>query len=289
MPTPPDPKKRMTITPPAGAVLWCCWRVISKNRAAGESGRREKCTTEPGPEDQGQVRDAWPVSEWSTAKVLAQWGPGRYRVEWYDAKSDRMKEFGALFDVAEAPSRNRGPKLRPSARAPLDASDPTPMQQAAAQLASSSGGIGIVELLTLLKSEREDAREREQQASERQMQFMIQQQQQSTALLTALLQGKGTSAGDLELMRRELAQTMREEMFRLRQQVMAQQPEEMAPDETDPEAPPQDFGEAGERVAMSFMKQLEGMAPEALPKVIDFINRKIAGGAVPPNGRAHGS
>lgn len=296
MPTPPDPRKTMTIKPPAGAVIWSVWRVISKNRSAGINGSRERCTTEPGPEDEGRVRDAWPIAEWSTAKVLAQWGPGKYRVDWYDAKGERMKEFGAIFDVAEqAPKGARGPKLRPRAIMNEPAAPEAPAAvERVAQAVGSGSQIGLVELLALLQQREDAAEQRAQRGSDRFLELMVRMQEQQTNLL-ARMSDRPSASADPELLRREMSQTIREQMFALRQELVRQAPDDDDDPDDDPEGDngPQDFGEAGERIAMRFMKELEGMAPEALPKVIEFINRKIAGGAVvtppPSNGRAHGS
>jgi hypothetical protein len=305
MPTPPEPKKRMQMQPPSGATHWTLWRVRSKHNASGNPGGRDKCKGEPG--EDGQVPDMWPVADFSTALVLDRWGDGKYRVDWYDQAGALMKGQSQIFEVATPASKK--PPQRPKARsrggavaAAAELFEEREETRAAAPQIAAGGGIGVLEMLTLLRAEREDAREREQQANDRNMQFMMQMQAQQTQLLTTLIgrPGGGSSAEESALLRRELEQTMREQMFAFRQELAANGGGGGDDPDDDPDDPPANLEEAGDRIGMAILADLEQRAPhllqEMIPQVINFLKSKgftpsadvQARAAVAANGHANG-
>ncbi len=276
MAAPPEPRKRMQVVPPPGATHWSIYRVET---TANGHGRRMKMTGPP--EDNGQVPDAWPVDQFSTGQVLKMWGDGKYKVEWYGGDGERIASAGQLFEVATpSPATAKQRKLQPPRRsARVEAAPEDEVIERAAQ--GGVGGIGILEILTLLRSEREEARELAAAQAERDRQFWAQMQAQQTQLLTTIL-GRGGGQVDGEILRREMAVTVREGMAQLRRDLDSQREED---DGDDPEPgldPPRDMSEAAERIGLSFLSELEGAAPAIVQKMVPaFVEFMQSKGLVP--------
>lgn len=286
---PPEPRKSLEVVPHPEASHWSIWRLLQGNK----HGNRKKLTGPP--LDNGTVPDSWPVSEFSTQRVLAVWGDGKYRVEWYGTDGERIPH-GNTFEVAKpASKRDRARRLTPRADDEIDERDVLERLPA-----SPRGELGLVEILTLLRGERESAQQREQAQADRDRQFFAQMQQQQTSLLTSLLQRPAAGgAVDAEILRREMRQTIREQMFELRRELAGNETEETEPDPSDP---PADLNEAGERIGMKFLGELEQATPGLIQKVIvpQVLAWMKARGLQPPadveaaiadaqaNGHAHG-
>lgn len=268
-----DPKRGLQIEAPPGATHFAILRVTRVNGA----GRQEKMLGEP--DESGYIPDNWPVEEFSTRSVLARWGEGKYRVEWYGGSdSAHMKGKGTSFEVAAPKSKRPSRKLTPSPAPPSRDSD-EPTERAAAQIASGSP-IGFLEIMALMRQEREDQRERGEAQAERDRQFWMQMQQQQTQLLQTLLtRGGGGGGADGDLLKRELSLQLEQKMFELRQEMSHEEPEEPSDGAPDP---PKDIEEAAERIGMAFLSQLEGAAPELVQKMIPrFLSMLKAQGMQP--------
>ena len=274
--TSPENRKSMTVTPPAAADHFS----VERCTVVDGHGRRTKMTGPP--DDDGHVADTWPTGEFSPAKILAMWGDGKYRVEWYGADDERMKGLAQTFEVA-TPARGAkkgAPRTMQSKRRRLAVDDePEPLER----VAQAGGQVGILDMLAMLRAEREDAQQRAQEQAERDRQFWS-QQQQSQMQMMQMWMGKGgaggaSDPGAMDLLKRELKHNQDVALFQLRKDLLGLK-DELEP-ETEPggdDEPPKDMGEAGERIGMSIMAELEEAAPELvqqlLPSLINVLRGK---------------
>lgn len=257
-------KKRIALKPPAEAVAFVVFRVTTRHDSTGGHGGKRIRMKGP-PLDDGTVPDMWPVSEFSSQRVLEMWGPGRYKVDFYDGEDNLMRGQGHLFDVAhpvgKAPRSDR--RLRPAR--------PETSEQGSAPLAApAAGGIGVLDLLTLMRAEREDADRRAEAAADRDRAFYAAQQAQQTQLLTTIL-GNRSSQVDPDQLRRELQLSVDRGMLGIRQEIFQRQREaddNEEPEDPDPEDPPADLEEAASRIGMSFFGEIERNAPHLLRELV---------------------
>ena len=275
MGTSPENRKSMQIVPPAAASHFS----IVKCSTVDGHGRQTKMRGPP--DDEGQVAETWPVSEFSVSKVLAAWGDGRYRVEWYGADDERIKGEGKIFEVATPAARaKKDRKMQPKRRLATGDDEPEPLERA---IASGNGSVGILDMLAMLRAERDDAREQAQQQAERDRQFWVQQQASQMQMLTMIVGkggggGGGTDASAMDLPKRELKLAQEQGLFQLRKDLFDLK-DEIEPESSDPsDTPPGDMSEAGERIGMKMMGELENAAPELvqqmLPSILSFLSGK---------------
>jgi len=259
-------------------------RLTFKKGPNGTSTKTEKLKGEP--DESGYVPDNWAVGEFSPRNVLAKWGDGRYRVEWYGEDGEHMKGQGQTFDVAK-PRVGRPPgsrKLSPSKNASADDDDREPIDRATEKIASG-GSLNFVELMAMMRAEREDQERRAQAQAERDRQFWMQMQSQQTQLLTTILGsggGRSTGAAETDLLKREMQLDLDRKLFDLRRELEpGPEPEPEDPDD-DVGEPPKDINEAVERIGMSFLGELEGAAPSLVQKMIPkFLEMLRAQGVTP--------
>lgn len=266
-------KKRIRFKPPTEAVAFVVFRIGVKNSPGGHhGGTRVRCKGPP--LSDGTVPDMWPISEWSTQRVLEMWGPGRYKVDFYDGGDNLMRDEGHFFDVAHPPTSKTGRgdrRLRPPRLEAVEDDEPT------SAAASAGKGFSFLEILTLMRGEREDADRRAEAAKERDREFYAAQQAQQTQLLTVLLGNKGAGV-DSDLMRREMQLSIDRGMLGIRQQLF-QEEREREPDEPErgdgTEEPPANLEEAGSRIGMAFFSEIERNAPhllrELVPTVVEWL------------------
>lgn len=274
---PPPQQLSMSIDPPSGATHWSIWKVTPRNRTTNDPGRRDQLSGEA--QADGNVPSAWPIDQFSKQNVLEQWGDGRYRVEWYDANNEHMKGQGQLFEVAKPKGRPaKPPKLQPRLR---PSSEAEPAYEPPAAAGNGSQTIGFLEVLTLLRAERESAREQEAQRAERDRQWQMQLQQQNTQLLQAIL-GNRSSPADGDLLRRELNQTIREQLFAFREEQQRREGE-LEPEEPEGTDPPRDIEEAGNRIGLALLGELEHKAPELLNKFLPNLLNTLKGQGFTPS------
>lgn len=265
-------KKSIRFKPPPEAKAFVIYRV-GTSKTAHHSGQRIRMKGTPLTD--GSVPDIWPVGEFSTQRVLEVWGPGRYKVEFYDGEDNLMKGQGHLFDVAfpEGKEPRSDRKLRPPKRERTEEDEPSAAPAAA-------GGIGFLELLTLLRGEREEADRRAEAAKERDRDFYAAQQAQQTQLLTILL-GNRSSGPDANVLGQQMNLAIQQGMLGIRQQLFAQQREDAEneePEDPDPNDPPQDLEDAGSRIGLAFFREIEHNAPhllrELVPTVVEWLKPK---------------
>jgi hypothetical protein len=253
-------RKRAALVVPSGASHFTIRQIVKE----GEKTRMLKMQGPPD-ENSGEVPDSWPVSQFSTQAVLQMWGPGKYRVDWYQANGDRVPEtHGESFDVAK-PAKRPHRKLAAARHEEDEELPPPPLRPAtsAAAAPAMGGQIGIMEMLTLLDRARAEA-------SERDRTFFLQMQQSQAQMIQAL-SGRGPgadSSASLELMRERMKLEMDQRMFELRREMLERQPDEDPDDDPSDLPPPADMSEAVERIGMSFLSQLEGAAPELVQKMV---------------------
>jgi hypothetical protein len=263
-----DPKKRMSQRPPTDAKAFVIFSISRGERTGGSKGGIRRRMTGPALED-GTVPDIWPISEFSTQKVLEMWGPGHYRVDFYDADDNLMRGQGYLFDVATPPSRGRTDrKLRPP---PAETAD-LPIGAAAAPQ-----GLGVLELIAMLRAEREDADRRAQAQADRDRAHQTQQLE----ILMRLLDSRAQPAADPELLRQQLQLSVDRGMLGIRQELFQRQREDAEneePDEPDDTEPPATIEEAASRIGVSFFSEIERNAPhllrELVPSVVEWLKPK---------------
>ena len=274
----PDARKRLQVVIPSSATHWMLTRVVASE--GGERPKRKKMRGEP--DENGQVPDTWPVSEFSLAGVLDAWGDGRYRVDWYAQDGGRLG--GEMFEVAEPRPKTGGSRLRsPTRTRPAD-------EEAAATAAAPAGGpshFGMFEVMALLEKTSERAERRAEMKAEADRQFFLQMQNSQTAMMSALISrapAEPSGGASADLLRRELRLETEQRIFALRQELGAgnPQPEDDPDDGDDERDPPQDIGEAGERIMVAFLSQLEGAAPAMVQELVPVLMKALASKGIEP-------
>lgn len=255
---------------PPDATHWMLWRLANEKRTgSGHHGRRSRCTGEP--LSDGSVPDSWPVSEFSTARVLQTFGPGKYQVDFYNTEGERLA--GQHFEVADPKSKAAGPRLR---RAPPGA-EPAAIDPVEAPTgAASNGSMSAWDIMAMMDRRDQAVQQREREMSERAMQrdreFFATMQAQTAQMMGQLMATSRASApADGDLLRRELALSIREGLATIRRDV-SEQLGTMAPEDDDePEDPPRDINEAGERIGIKLLEEIQARAPNLLDEIIPAV------------------
>lgn len=177
---------------------------------------------EPHP-DTGEVAERWPVGEFSVRNILERWGAGRYTVDWFDKAGKRID--GWKFDVAE-------PNAPPARAAAAEEDDAGDAAAAALRLPKTQLEWFIYQQQREERADRRRAQEaREERDRNRQeAEERVHRDREFLATITANLAHPGNAAAaaggvdmarELQLMKRELALTLREDGARLRQELVA--------------------------------------------------------------------
>ena len=270
MPAPEAVARLEPIKPPTEARAWALYR--GEKKPGTDRFRYIQVKGEP--LEDGTVPALWPAAEFSYRTVLEVFGAGQYRVEWYDASGEHMKGKGARFAVAAPAPKTKRPG-RPRTRELEDEPEAQPVIPPG--MSQGGGSLGFVELLTLLRGERDDAQRRADAQAERDRQFWATMQATQTQLLTTVLGARGSSAADPDLIRREINVGIREGIAQLRDELdPGDEPYE------EPGDPPADLTEAGERVGMQVLATLEQSAPHVLRAIMPNIVKGIMGAKLPP-------
>lgn len=241
---PPRPSRDI----PSAAKFWGCRQHTIVTRTEKESGRRYPANVtrqmQGEPDADGEVALCWPVAEFSVKAVLDRWGPGRYTVDWLDARRKRLESYKF---TAEAP--RSGAAAAAAAAAAADASEED--EEVGAML----GRLPKTQIEWLIyqqrreeasarrRREEEDAAERRRREEAREERERLRQESEDRAArdrefiasITANLTA-GRAAGavavapqvdlrrELEYMRRELTLAQRETAIALRNDVLANLP-----------------------------------------------------------------
>lgn len=267
------PKLHPTLTAPAGAHHWTLWRLDSRQVKNAETGKsrwqtfQERMRGDAGSD--GVVAEAWPTSEFKPQHVLARWGAGRYRVDWYSVKNERLD--GEIFELAEQPSSRMGA----SRVAPQGAE----VEQGAAAAATGGFPMDPWSLMQWVESQREASAERERQRADAQRERDRDFFQQ---ILTMLGTKAAAPAADAGLAQREIALAMGEMGLKFEKRIAAAI-EELGGSgggggDDDDTPPPKSLEDAGQRIGMRVLKELEDKAPEmledAIPMVVSWLKKK---------------
>lgn len=276
--------RRIVVAPPPGATHWALTAITyTTGRKADGSGKKYSnavqvpCKGEAG--DDGIAPEVWPVAEFSPRRVLQQWGAGRYRVDWYG--SDNKKISADTFQV-DLPASAKVPAPEPRAARPRDDVDYGSPRHASSYadptLPTTQAG------WAMYMREREDAeRERRRQEARdeenrREAAFERQRaadREHTQSLIAALTAGRGAAppAVDSELIRREMAVTVREQMSGFRAEVGATlqrlQVDSAARGGRDNDRDdPEDLVGGAERIGIRLLGELEDAAPELVEACI---------------------
>lgn len=273
------PKVGGPVVPPAAATIWAIFKLGTKVIEHPNTGKKRNqmiATRCKGDADaEGVVAEAWDVKAFKTSDVYARWGAGRYRVEWFNAKAERVNSD--IFELNDPKPKKAG------ARGVALASATEPDDAPAAP--SSDGGMprDPWSLMMLIDQRSEAAAERERVRAdaqrERDREFF------NTILAAARAPAAAAAAPvvvDTELLRRENALNMRE----MRLDLMTELRRSIAgldlggggdPDDPDPD-PPANLDEGVSRIGMKLLGELEQKAPdlvaELIPNVVAWLKSK---------------
>lgn len=250
------------IKPPEKAVAFAIFR-LHKAKGKREDGkqwqsaRAERLSS--GSDDEGRVINVWPAASFRVKDIRRVFGGGRYRVEWLDATGAKIS--GETFECI-APAQTDAPMVAPPAAAPGAAPAPT---GGGNDLANMS----FMELFTFLERRDQAASERAREEAradrERDREF-------TQTMLTLIKDSRGagggeaarsSSADEASLLRRELAVTLKEEVAKIREDLMADDDDDAAPYK-----PPKNVADAASRVGIKLIEEIEETAPEMLKEGI---------------------
>lgn len=276
----PQAKKPIgPIVPPQGATHWGLFRQSIAKNPSGSHGRSERCYGEPQPD--GHVPESWPVSDFSVPNILASFGSGKYRVEWYDAQSEHLTGRGRTFVVAEPKDPRadaRLPRARSRARASRAVEDDAPELEGVP--VGRDGRMGLLDVVQLMQARDERADRRAEAMLERQRQDAETARQRDRDFMTLLMQQSGAGAGggarsqaiDIDQLSRTMQLQIREQMLVLREDLGVQRQAEREAAGTEPE------GDAGDRLLGVVVDELEEQVPDLLrkhlPDLVEFLKQK---------------
>lgn len=274
-------KKAGTPRPPADAHHWMCWKFSEVTTPGMDLRRVKKLKMTMPPLEDGSIPDSWPISEFSTKRLLACWGDGKYQVEWYEESGKRIRM--TVYEVAE-PRPEAGPKLR--ARKPMPAIDDDDDAPPLERLRRSGGqSMSLMDYLMLQRQDQAAAQEREERLSQRHREEAAAAQQRDRefmgAIIATLKQPAQTGAPDADLLRREMALAIREGLHTIRKDVSEQLAQIPSGDDEEEEddKPPKDLEEATERIGQQLLATIETRAPhlveELVPRVTDWLKARI--------------
>ncbi len=276
----PSPKKPAgpVIVPP-NAATWTLAELYTDEK--GKS-RRRACKTPP--LEDGSVPESWAASEFSERNVLDTWGGGRYRVDFYDAKDEHCSGMGRVFEVAK-PTGGQALKRKKRRTEDLDEDEDRPLGRVR-PLAAGGGAaapMSLMDYLTLQRQEQKEQREREERLAERARGEAREQRESDRQFFTTIVGlMKGGGGGDFnpDILRRELALEMREGISGIRRDLasdLGRRPDTDGDDDDD-DKPPKDIGEAGNRIVLGMLGELEERAPEllneAIPTIVGWMRSK---------------
>jgi hypothetical protein len=270
--------RALSIAPPAGAVMWGLTKQALKTRPGGGNFNASDPVSAPDPAPDGSVISQWPVAEFSKARVLEVWGPGKYRVHWYDASGRKMhKDLSVTFEVAEPTGKKKGARLRGAAAAEVDGElEPEAPRNAAtlvARAAANGGQLGVFDVFSMIQNERAEARAERQAEIERQRIESQQRIESDRNFMMTIVQvmtaGRAAGGGvdmaaEMGLLRRELALATRENNAQMRAEIAARLEAigaQREPDDDEPDGDdelPDNLEDAGRMVLKKILHQVAG-------------------------------
>lgn len=262
----PDRKRALKIVAPGGAQYWTLVRNRLETKGKSKHTRGDPCKwPEPGPD--GEVLTMFPVAQFSLALVLQTWGPGGYRVEWYDGKGEHMRGHGSRFEVqnksgGDLPERAR--RRRRSGDAGDEAGDEG--RQFEGVPVRRDGSIGMLDVFSLMQAQRERDERREELRADRLREEARAQRESDRNFFALMMQGgAGGARGqvDLEALARTMNLSMREQLLGLREELGLRRQEER-----DQEPPGDDERDPVERIVGALVGELEEQLPGALQELL---------------------
>jgi hypothetical protein len=259
--------------PPPDAHHWIAYKV--------DRVGKKKFKVRGEPLADGTVPDSWPVEEFSTARILDLWGPSVYVTMWFNAAGEQLGT--STFEVAQASTPDpAGPKLkRPRGRppsaprnlaAPLaddeDDDEPAPVRR------QTGESMSLGDYLVLQQQNADRQEKREERIAARLREDAERNQQRDREFMGQILATlrQPTGAPDADLLRREMALTIREGLSQIRSELA---PLGGADDDDEEETPPADLEEAGQRVGMRLLQELEQKTPDllrdAIPRISEWL------------------
>jgi hypothetical protein len=269
------------IQPPPTAAHFQLWMLTPNPGRSKETGRRYR-TQKPKrlygeASEDGRVVEVWPISAFDPRTFVRRWGPGRYRVQWIDGSGDNC---GSKTFLLTDPSPAKSVEATRSLRARGEDAEGDRVAVGGVYGGGGMGALslGPLELMQLLdqRAEREHARAASESEArmQRDREFFAAMQMQQQQLLAVVLKGgagrsSDAAAFDPNLIRRELAVTMREGMQQLRADLSGQLAQlDLGGGGDEDEVPPKDLSEATERMGIELVQELTKEAPELLQKAI---------------------
>lgn len=279
------PANRTKVGPvqaPSEATHWALYQAFADSKR-NRGTRYARCKW-PEPQNDGTVLELFPVQEYSPPLILQTWGPGKYRIDWFDASGTLLKGQSRTFTVAN-PRENEKLK-RTHRRRTSEPQDDDAGDDAAPTIAGmrvgSDGRVGLIEVFAMITEARQEAaeradraaalaREESQRAAERDRQFFAQ--------IMGMQRGGG--AADVSTIVREMNLQIREQMLGIREELGLQRREE----DEEPD-PPANLDDALEQIGLGALSEIEQRAPgfikENAPKFLEWVKDQ-ANGAIRAN------
>jgi len=268
---------------PPTAKTWTLFRFQSEPRRNKETKRTYPATVTRrmtgDVDDDGAVADRWPVSEFSVKAILDRWGPGRYRVDWYDNKEAKLGDW--KFDVAEPAQRGASRTLseEPDAEgeAMLSRLPSTPMgwllwtqsrEEAAARRRAEEA-----------REERQRLREEADERAQRDRDFLREVAGSRALAAPAAAAPAADLSRELALMKRELSIQLREQNLQLRSE-FAQREATLAAqaaaadDDNRPETATEALNSAGVEIVEALGEGLADIGPDILGAVRKWLRKQ---------------
>lgn len=284
-------------TAPSGAEYFSLDRITYVMKTNAETGKKHsqtvvnRCQGEA--REDGTIPEAWPVGEFATTRVLETHGAGRYKVTWYNKAGDKVSH--SIFELANPPGKKtrsqRGGRLgvpyEPIGAVPR-AKEDEGGGQGAAEPGLPQSPIGW--MMYMQQREEAAAERRRQEAREedqRRREEHDRQRQSDREFFGMVLQRQPQGQGvDMDLLKRELRVSVQEHMLSLREQFAGNgNDDDNDEPDRDGRKPPRNLDEAGSRVAMAVLEDIEQRAPELLQKMVPELWRWLTEAGYKPSAK----
>lgn len=286
---------------PSGAEHFSLDRITYVPKTNPETGKKHsqtvvrRCQGEARAD--GTIPEVWAASEFSTKHVLDAHGAGRFKVTWYNKAGDKLTH--SIFELANPPGRKaHAPRregrlgelyepLRPAPRSDEDGGG----ELEAGMPKSPIGWFMLMQQREEAAAERRRAEAREE--DQRRRDEADRQRQQDRDFFQNILgfatKPAATGGGvDMDLLKREMRVGIQEHMIALRAD-LAQQGGGDDDDDNDrggdDRKPPRNLEEAGSRVAVAVLEDIEQRAPELLQKVVPELWRWLTEAGYKPSAK----
>lgn len=263
------------IVAPESAVSWALWRI---RHVAGPTRKRiprlDRLKGDPLPD--GSLPDTWPVGEWDVRLVQRAFGPGRYRVEFYDTAGSKV--YGKTFDLVDPSSaRPAGPRL-PRQRQPTMGHVPEELTEDGAKTRRPDT-ISAWDMLTMLQ-------QRESEVAERTRMQAVEDRQRDREFFAMVMNlvrpqegGAGARGDSIDMLRREMSLAVDKQMFGIRKDLQAAiGPGQASEPERDDDDGPETIEDGVSRIGLSLLREIEDRAPElieeAIPRIAQWLQEK---------------